>query len=60
MEHVHHLQNYSEDVVNGLLDIAVDLETMYVHAKREIEELTKELYTVVCKVSISFMEVFIV
>ncbi|KAG8201993.1 hypothetical protein JTE90_027462 [Oedothorax gibbosus] len=49
LEHVHHLENYSEDVVNGLLDIAVDLETMYVYAKREMEELTKELYTVVCK-----------
>lgn len=55
MEHVHHLQNYSEDVLNGLLDLAVDLETMYIYARKEIDELTKDLYTVVCKVRIFFL-----
>lgn len=50
LDHVSHLQNYTEDIINDLLDISCDLDVVYSRYKIETDATTKHLYMVINKV----------
>ncbi|XP_055940578.1 histone acetyltransferase KAT2A-like isoform X2 [Argiope bruennichi] len=50
LDHVSHLQNYSEEEINGLLDISCDLELTYLRSKKETDSVVKHLYSVLSKI----------
>ncbi|GIX95768.1 histone acetyltransferase KAT2A [Caerostris extrusa] len=50
LDHVSHLQNYSEEEINELLDISCDLEFTYSRFKNESDEILKGLYSILSKI----------
>ncbi|GFT74630.1 hypothetical protein NPIL_545661 [Nephila pilipes] len=50
LDHVSHLQNHTEDALNGLLDICCDFETTQYYSEIETDATTKNLCVVISKI----------
>lgn len=56
-DHVSHLENVSEDEINRLLGMVVDVENLFMSVHKEEDTDTKQVYFYLFKVSFQGMKV---